>query len=741
MYRRRLVLALATLCLGTTVVAAHAADAPHAPVTLQETVVTATRTEKEAGDVPASVTVITGEDLKAAHVTTIDDALKRVESVYIRRQNGLASSMTSVELRGLPGQDRTLIMMNGLPLNDGYSGGVFWNNISTENIERIEIIRGPASALYGGNAMGGVVNVITRMPQKFEGGVRMGLGTNDTVGGASWVGDRVGDVSYRLSVEGMGTQGYPTLLVNKSPKSGASTNTGGSPIETTSGDMWTVGDKGDKGAKRYNLNTAFEWYLPEDGSVRFDFTRGFYNYYYKSPHSYVRNGAGDEIWDGTTSTGPGGVTSAFKTGDFLSGMGGELMHMGSVALTKDVDGTDLVAKTGVTFSDRWYTTPKSTKPSQDYENCPGTYTPSDRFGWFTDLQATRELVEDHLVTTGVYFRRDTFEQKERTMTDYRDTNTKGDVTNVTEGKMHQYAVFVQDEWAVADTFSLTPGLRLDAWQGFDGSSGKVGNIKELDDASAWALSPKLSALWKAMPDTSFRASVGKAFRAPNIYEMYRDWESDLGTLYISNPDLDPETVYTGEIGVDQYLLDRTLKASLTVFHSRLNDAIGNRVVPKTVSASGKKESYKVNLDEAKIEGFEAGLTYMPLEWLDLSANYTRNHTKILKNDADPAVEDNHLTDVPTDIYNLTATARYKGLTWSVAATKYGRIYTSDDNKDEPDVYGGYSRDVVIDTRIMLEPDDNWMVALNVDNVLDEKMYTGSSVAPGRSIFLEVGYNF
>ncbi len=68
-------------------------------------------------------------------------------------------------VRGTSSTSHTLIMLNGMPLNSGWYGGVNWQNMSMENIDRVEIVRGPASALYGGNAMGGAINVITVLPE------------------------------------------------------------------------------------------------------------------------------------------------------------------------------------------------------------------------------------------------------------------------------------------------------------------------------------------------------------------------------------------------------------------------------------------------------------------------------------------------------------------------------------------------------------------------------------------------
>lgn len=722
---------LALLGLGSSALAAD-------PVTvLDDVVVSATRTEKAKGDVAASVTVITAQELAEQKVTTVDDALKRVEGIYVRRPHGIASSIPSVTMRGLEGQDRTLVMMNGLPLNDGYSGAVFWNNLSVENIERIEVTRGPASALYGGNAMGGVINIITKMPEKMEGGIRLGAGNRDTIGGTAWFGDKIGALSYRLSMEGRGTQGYPSLLTVVGSAAGASPNTGADSIETTTGTSYVVGDRGDKKAGRYNLNTSVAWDLPEDGSIKLDLSRGHTMYFYKSPHTYIRNPAGDEVWSGNADVGGGRRTTNFTRSSFLSGRGGETMHMGSLTLEKELWGTDFIAKAGLIHSDRWYTTPKST---QVYGG-PGVLTPSDRWGFYLDLQDSIALGDDHLLTFGAYFRRDSFEQKERTLDNYLKESTKGDVTNVTQGKMHQYALFVQNEWQVTDTFSLIPGLRLDMWEGFDGESGPAGSVKTLDDASASSVSPKISALWKALPDTSLRASVGQAFRPPNIYEMYRDWRADSGTYYYSNPDLDPETIWTGEVGVDQFLFDRSLQISLTGFYSQLHDAIGNRVVTASQSSSGSTENYRVNFDKVKIQGFESSLNWAPLEWLELGTSYTVNYSKILENDADPVAEGHGLLNVPRNIWNVSATLRSDYVTWNVSGSRIGRIYTDKENKQDPDVYGGYPTKFLVDTKIVFTPFEHWSLALSVDNLLDEDVYYGSSVGPGREYFLELGFMF
>ncbi|MCD6295199.1 MAG: TonB-dependent receptor, partial [Deltaproteobacteria bacterium] len=148
--------------------------------TLDEIVVTATKTEKKIEDVPGSVTVITAEEMELRNMDTVDDALSNMKGTFTKRNKGLMDSTSSVNMRGFKGNQYTLVLLDGQPLNDAYTGGVEWGSLLVSDIERIEVVRGAASALYGGNAMGGVISMITKTPQKLEASITGGYGTDNT---------------------------------------------------------------------------------------------------------------------------------------------------------------------------------------------------------------------------------------------------------------------------------------------------------------------------------------------------------------------------------------------------------------------------------------------------------------------------------------------------------------------------------------------------------------------------------
>ena len=118
-------------------------------LSLGEIVITATRSERKIQDVPAHAAVITRDKIENQNSLTLDEVL--------RYQSGLSSVMTrdstgtsrQISLRGFRGQGRTQLLLDGHPINGGYNGQVDWASLPISNIERLEIVKGPYSALYG----------------------------------------------------------------------------------------------------------------------------------------------------------------------------------------------------------------------------------------------------------------------------------------------------------------------------------------------------------------------------------------------------------------------------------------------------------------------------------------------------------------------------------------------------------------------------------------------------------------
>ncbi|HWW83196.1 MAG TPA: TonB-dependent receptor, partial [Vicinamibacterales bacterium] len=142
------------------------------PAAVTETVtVTPTRSEQRAGDTPASVNILTNEEIKASPAVVADDVLRQVPTFSLfRRSSSLSTHPTSqgVSLRGIgpSGVSRTLVLLDDVPFNDPFGGWVYWSRVPLENSERIEIVDGSTSSLYGNYAMGGVINIVTNHPER-----------------------------------------------------------------------------------------------------------------------------------------------------------------------------------------------------------------------------------------------------------------------------------------------------------------------------------------------------------------------------------------------------------------------------------------------------------------------------------------------------------------------------------------------------------------------------------------------
>ncbi|ABA87714.1 cobalamin uptake ligand-gated TonB-dependent outer membrane channel [Syntrophotalea carbinolica DSM 2380] len=133
--------------------------------TLEPVVVTATKIETPTREVASSITVVTAEEIEEKQQRTVLEALRDVPAVDVV-QSGGDGQQTSVFMRGA-NSEHTLVLIDGIEVNDPISPSKAFNfaNLTTDNVERIEILRGPASALYGSDAIGGVINIITKKGQ------------------------------------------------------------------------------------------------------------------------------------------------------------------------------------------------------------------------------------------------------------------------------------------------------------------------------------------------------------------------------------------------------------------------------------------------------------------------------------------------------------------------------------------------------------------------------------------------
>jgi vitamin B12 transporter len=165
--------------LLASIVTAVVSAAAEEPKKLDPVVVTATKSETPAEQLGASVTVVPGEDFKTYHYETAADALRNIPGVEIRRSGSLGKT-TGISIRGAR-SNQVQVLVDGVRVKSPTSGNVDFSDISPDNIERIEVIRGPQSTLYGADAIGGVVHIITKKGKgPFSASVEAAGGNYDT---------------------------------------------------------------------------------------------------------------------------------------------------------------------------------------------------------------------------------------------------------------------------------------------------------------------------------------------------------------------------------------------------------------------------------------------------------------------------------------------------------------------------------------------------------------------------------
>lgn len=200
-------LALLPAVLPLAAPALAQAEAAAAPASLDTIVVTASRSPQPLSEVLADISVVERDEIERSGATGVADLLARLPGVEFARNGGPGTS-TSVFLRGSEAR-HTAVYLDGVRLDSQSTGGAVWEQIPLAQIERIEVLRGPAAALYGSDAVGGVVQLFTR---RGEGAARptasLSVGSQDTLQAQAGVSGAAGPLDYAVSVSGGRSRGF-----------------------------------------------------------------------------------------------------------------------------------------------------------------------------------------------------------------------------------------------------------------------------------------------------------------------------------------------------------------------------------------------------------------------------------------------------------------------------------------------------------------------------------------------------
>lgn len=600
-----LLAAMALLGMGS----ASAAEA--APMyALKGITVTANRQAESLKDVPASVQVITEKDIKLRNVQTAADAVAMATGVSASN-----SVEGTVNLRGYNSKN-ILVLVDGQQMNTAWDGDVDWNMIPVENIRKIEVVSGGQSALYGGRAIGGVINIMTKSEKRdgVHGSAIVSYGSHDTVKQAYAVQGKKDKLSWGTFYESKSTNGWNSYLASATLKEkkkgdgnfgsvqGYDTDADGKPI---------VGDRGKKYvmSESYGFNMGYQF--NDDQKLTYKYTHSNYVWRYTDPVSFLKNGAWSESLNNTNGT-QVKVTPATLLGK--NGWRSYDMH----SLTYNDQKNKVHAHFGMTdYTKDGYTSISSTNKETEGAGSKSSY-PSK--SWDFDINK-RWNWGDHTVLAGLSYGKDRFDLTASSVNDWKSWNSKGTVTQTAGGKDKYWALYAQDKWKLTEKWTAYLGGRYDHYTKYDGYDSKnmAANINQSKSYSQF--SPKLSLDYAWNDDTNLYLSYGKSFNTPILYQLYR--YSTMGSVKTyPNPMLEPETTDTWELGMKKNLSGKT-DLHVDAFYAKTNDAITSVYIDKP----NNKKQYQ-NVGEAKTHGFEIAVNQKHSDSWTSYINYTWQTGKI-----------------------------------------------------------------------------------------------------------------
>ena len=501
---------------------------------LETVVVTGSRTEHLLSEAPVATQVITREDIEDSGAQNAADLIEEQPGISIER----SYRGSGVQLQGLDAK-YVLVLVDGARIPGRIGGAIDLERISVENIERIEIVKGPSSALYGSDSLGGVVNIITRSSQKpLLAETHLTYGSFNALDLSGQAGLRRDDWSSLFTLGWHRADAY-----DLDPSTVATT---GSSLN-----QWSAANR-----TEYRLSPGAR-------------LKGRVEYLMMDQQGIDANDSG-AVFDRRN-----------LTETLLTSLGPEIR----------LDGGALI-QTKASYSlyrDQYVLDQRnSTKRDQDQ-------TTTEQFGQL-EGQYTELLFDEHLISVGLEGR------YEELQSDRLDGGSADRI---------QAALFVQDEWTVSETPALVvaPGARLD-----------------MDSRLGVHPTPKIALRYDPNDRWVLRMSYGMGFRAPSFKELLLRFENpDRGYAVEGNPELEPETSHSGNVGAE-FRPNNELWCSLSLFRNDIDNLIFTETIGEATPNVATRYTY-VNIASAMTQGVELYLRARPVAGLRLEGSYALTDTE------------------------------------------------------------------------------------------------------------------
>lgn len=721
---------------------AHADPETETETDRRDDVVVKGERQKPIAATPATTASIDAATIaRTTNAVNVEDTLKYLPSLIVRKRHiGDTQAPLATRTSGLGASARSLIYADGALLsaligNNNTSASPRWSIVAPQEIERIDVLYGPFAAAYPGNSIGAVVNIATRLPDRFEGSATAGVSvqTFDQYGGqatypayqiGATLGDRFGPLAVFASYDNVHSRSQPltyvTAPVPAVPGSAGTPVTGAiATVNRTGAAIQVIGESAieDQHQQRAKLKLALDLSphlrLSYTGALFLNRTRADASTYLQSSNGPVYAGAVNI--DGRAYT---VAASAFSGGVYTSDQR-HWSHAVSLGWSGKAVDWRLVA-TRYVFARDDQRGPTAALPAAS-DGGAGTITRLGGTGWTTlDAQAAWRIGGGHVLSGGAHWDRFVLASNRYATTDWI-AGAPGALTLRSLGKTRTAAVWGQDAWTIASPLTLTIGGRYEWWRAFDGVNLSVSPaIAVTQPARSTArLSPKATLAWRFAPGLVARLSYGEAWRFPTVGELYQVVTTPVPAT--PNPDLRPEHAQSQEIAVEH--VGRRGSLRLSLFNEIVRDALVSQSGP--LNGTATIATFVQNVDRTRARGIELAVARTDVApRLDLSGSLTYADATTRADAAFPAAVGKRIPGVPRWKASAVATWRpADGIALTAAGRYASRLYGTLDNSDVVgDTYQGFDQYLVVDLRAQFVVGKAYTLGIGVDNVGNDRYF-------------------
>lgn len=706
-------------------------------------------------NLPGNASIITKKDIDLRPNGTFSDTLRGFEGVRQSKSRGM-NTFDSLTLRGI--SNGTIIMLDGVILNDINNNTKMMITMSADDLEQVEVIRGPFSNLYGSGALGGAINFVTQMPDKFEAKAKIGYGNpfeantaqENLVRGYFSIGDTFFNKRLKLkaSYGFVTTNGYAADSAWVKPNDSILTNATGF-INSTDIDgnaRVIVGDNGKQNYQTHDLRVKGVLNL-ESSDLNFGLSYNNYIYKHRNQKSYLKDNNGNTIWGDNSNTNNGSIARPLPI-IFGYNIGKEQFHqiIANIGYKKYFLDSSFNARYSFMYGYDNFANPngKNGDITQSNNNTTmqggnGQQTITNYFinNFDSFLNTPFDLgITKHEVMAGVHIRHLSTNITINNVSNWSDYNSNIDsVYRKVRGNSFNLGAFVELRSKWLDSLSSTISGRYDFWlgHGFSFMQTGVTNLP-IKDNNKSLFSPKATLNYQPHKIIVFKTSVGQGFRAPTLGQLTESRLQNDGSRYESNPNLRPESATSFDIGFELSAFDKyTTTLKTYYFHTFLTDTIYQQM---TMQNNTKVFKWQ-NGGTSSINGVELSFRQVLPFNFGAFLTYTWTNSLMITNKLDSSTEGKKLAGIAEHLAYGQIYYDDSRLFGSFGVEFMSKPYAYADNRPTiSGVYGSSDSYMIADLRFGYRF-THFELSANVTNLFND-IYYAYYRAPGRAFFISFG---